>query len=62
MHLSLRPPENPNEDRLISLLDRGISLRERADELDAIRRQMQIREKARLKLLLRRANLAEASR
>ena len=60
--MHLQPPKNPYEDRLISLLDRGISLRERADELDAIRRQMHFREKARLKFLRRRAKLAEASR
>ncbi len=60
MHLSIRPPENPTEDRLISLLDRGIMLSERADEMAAIRLQMHAREKARLRVLLRRVNPQEA--
>ena len=42
------PPDNPTEDRLIMLLDRGVSLSERMDELAKLRMQMRQREHRRL--------------
>ena len=60
--MRLSPPENPTEDKLIGLLDRGVSLHQRAAEMNAVSEQMRQRERARLKFLLRRAKLAEAGR
>ena len=47
------------EDRFISLLDSGVLLSERAEEIAAVSLQMRLREKARLRHLLREAKLAE---
>ena len=58
MHLC--QPFSNNEDRLISFIDSGVSLSDRADEMAAIRLQMHAREKARLRVLLRRVKVAEA--
>lgn len=56
--MHVQPPDNPTEDSFIALLDRGIRISERADELAAIRLQMRMRESARLKFLLRAAKTA----